>query len=111
MEVEEASPVPLVQLTVDVLSTIKQAQAQNGLKHGDYMRYRCGPLAAAIESALIALCVGRDCGAGGWLLRLGAAGTGRSRGGGVRVLWIATACRQLLGAHQRCLVIQRIAAL
>lgn len=44
MEVEdgegEASS-SLQVLTVDVLGTIKAAQAQNGLKHGDYMRYRC----------------------------------------------------------------------
>lgn len=37
---EEASTLPQTQLTLDVLGTIKSAQAQNGLKHGDYMRYR-----------------------------------------------------------------------
>lgn len=39
---EEASS-SLQVLTVEVLGTIKAAQAQNGLKHGDYMRYRQVP--------------------------------------------------------------------
>lgn len=29
-------------LQLSILATIKTAQLQNGLKHGDYSRYRCG---------------------------------------------------------------------
>jgi hypothetical protein len=36
--VEEAA----VSLQLNLLSVIKSAQLQNGLKHGDYGRYRCG---------------------------------------------------------------------
>ncbi|KAG2435569.1 hypothetical protein HYH02_011863 [Chlamydomonas schloesseri] len=40
-EGEEQQPaVPLSPLPLNLLSTIKTAQAQNGLRHGDYMRYR-----------------------------------------------------------------------
>ncbi|GFR43258.1 hypothetical protein Agub_g4319, partial [Astrephomene gubernaculifera] len=40
--VEEAAPAPvqLSPLPLNLLSTIKTAQAENGLRHGDYMRYR-----------------------------------------------------------------------
>ena len=37
-ETEEQQPA--VPLSLNLLSTIKTAQAQNGLRHGDYMRYR-----------------------------------------------------------------------
>jgi hypothetical protein len=30
-----------LQLQLNLLSVIKSAQLQNGLKHGDYGRYRC----------------------------------------------------------------------
>ncbi|PNH02715.1 putative signal recognition particle protein [Tetrabaena socialis] len=36
----EAAPALLGPLPLNLLSTIKAAQAQNGLRHGDYMRYR-----------------------------------------------------------------------
>lgn len=46
-----AAAAPLPQLPLNLLSTIKTAQAQNGLRHGDYMRYRqagwcIGPIVA-----------------------------------------------------------------
>jgi signal recognition particle subunit SRP68 len=37
--VEEAAA--SLQLQLNLLSVIKSAQLQNGLKHGDYGRYRC----------------------------------------------------------------------
>lgn len=31
----------ILQLQLNLLSVVKSAQLQNGLKHGDYGRYRC----------------------------------------------------------------------
>ncbi|KXZ48170.1 hypothetical protein GPECTOR_30g266 [Gonium pectorale] len=39
-EVATAQPAQLAPLALNLLSTIKAAQAQNGLRHDDYMRYR-----------------------------------------------------------------------
>lgn len=41
MDVDAAeAATPAAPLNLSILETIKVAQSQNGLKHGDYMRYR-----------------------------------------------------------------------
>jgi hypothetical protein len=37
---EDGNPIELVRYGFDILANIKQAQLQNGLRHGDYQRYR-----------------------------------------------------------------------
>lgn len=37
---DELAAVPATQLSLNLLQTIRTAQSQNGLKHGDYGRYR-----------------------------------------------------------------------
>lgn len=51
MEVEGAPPVvaPPSQIALNLLATIRTAQSQNGLKHGDYGRYRCGSCATGLQ--------------------------------------------------------------
>jgi hypothetical protein len=42
-----AGNVPNLQFSIELLQVIKSAQQQNGLKHGDYGRYRLGYYTAA----------------------------------------------------------------
>lgn len=42
----DGNPIELVRYGFDILANIKQAQLQNGLRHGDYMRYRVGSTAS-----------------------------------------------------------------
>eukprot|EP00741_Cyanophora_paradoxa_P011327 tig00020554_g10940.t1 len=41
MEIDEGTPVaPAAPVSLDILMTVKTSQAQNGLRHGNYQRYR-----------------------------------------------------------------------
>lgn len=40
VELERQEPTPQVILSLDIFQTIRQAQAQHGLRHSDFKRYR-----------------------------------------------------------------------
>ena len=43
IEIEQQEPSPQIVLSLDVFQSIRQAQAQHGLRHSDFKRYRYLP--------------------------------------------------------------------